>query len=236
MGSSSNRSAPPLPQQETKSSTKQLAPTDPILSPENLLKTGFPENLLKTDFAQKGLPSYPFWSPLATKLHWDQNTAFLQPWYKKFQKKNLNTVPKMGPAWRSHFWDHIQSLVKEQRKTLSRSHFWDRLAVQKMRPQSRKINSKGRPVQQTKKITTAFIKRQTYKFGTRRARTYEACFNWLSGPRNGTWERTCGISCLRSLAPIRRLRYNTTQATFTNPSLLRATPLLRAMFQFHYPI
>ena len=37
-----------MPQQETKSSTKQLAPTDPILDPENLLKTGF---------AQKGLAS-----------------------------------------------------------------------------------------------------------------------------------------------------------------------------------
>ena len=48
LGSSSNRYAPGLPQQETKSSTKQLAPTDPILGPENLLKTGF---------AQKGLPS-----------------------------------------------------------------------------------------------------------------------------------------------------------------------------------
>ena len=51
VGSSSNRYAPRLPQPETKSSTKQLAPTDPILGPENLLKTGF---------AQKGLknPSY----------------------------------------------------------------------------------------------------------------------------------------------------------------------------------
>ena len=48
LGSSSNRYAPRLLQQETKSSTKQLAPTDPILGPENLLKTGF---------AQKGLPS-----------------------------------------------------------------------------------------------------------------------------------------------------------------------------------
>ena len=46
--SSSNRYAPRLPQQEPKSSTKQLVPTDPILGPENLLKTGF---------AQKGLPS-----------------------------------------------------------------------------------------------------------------------------------------------------------------------------------
>ena len=40
LGSSSNRYAPRLPQQETKSSTKQLPPTDPILGPENLLKTG----------------------------------------------------------------------------------------------------------------------------------------------------------------------------------------------------
>ena len=30
------------------------------------------------------------------------------------------------------------------------------------------------------------------------------------------------------------LRCSTTQATFTNPSLLRATPLLRAMFSFNY--
>ena len=50
LGSSSNRYAPRLPQQETTSSTKQLAPTAPILGPENLLKTGF---------AQKGLPSCP---------------------------------------------------------------------------------------------------------------------------------------------------------------------------------
>ena len=47
LGSSSNRYAPRLPQQETKSSTKKLAPTDPILGPENLLKIGF---------AQKDLP------------------------------------------------------------------------------------------------------------------------------------------------------------------------------------
>ena len=55
-------------------------------------------------------------------------------------------------------------------------------------------------------------------------------FNWLFGPRNGTWKRTCGISCLCFLAPMRRLQCSTTQATFTNPSLLRATPLLRGFF------
>ena len=58
--------------------------------------------------------------------------------------------PKNGTAWRSHFWDRVHRLVKNKRKALSRSHFWDRLAVPKMRPQNRKINSKGRPVQRTK--------------------------------------------------------------------------------------
>ena len=60
MGSSSNRYAPRLPQQEAKSSTKLLAPTDPILGPENLLKTGF---------AQKGLPSS---SVCPANLHWSR--------------------------------------------------------------------------------------------------------------------------------------------------------------------
>ena len=54
LGSSSNRYAPRLPQQETKSSTKQLPPTGPILGPENILKTGF---------AQKGLSSSQPWVP-----------------------------------------------------------------------------------------------------------------------------------------------------------------------------
>ena len=56
LGSSSNRYAPRLPQQETKSSTKQLAPMDPILGPENLLKTGFAQKGLPSSF-QRGWPS-----------------------------------------------------------------------------------------------------------------------------------------------------------------------------------
>ena len=78
LGSSSNRYAPRLPQQETKSSTKQLAPTDPILGPENLLKTGF---------AQKGLPSCPSrrhkpQSFIETKrLHfWHLDTKNIKKW------------------------------------------------------------------------------------------------------------------------------------------------------------
>jgi hypothetical protein len=38
------------------------------------------------------------------------------------------------------------------------------------------------------------------------------------------------VSAVSVPAPMRRLQYSTTQATFTNPSLLRAAPLLRAMF------
>ena len=73
MGSSSNRYAPRLPQQETKPSTKQLAPTDPILGPENLLKTGF---------AQKGLPS-----SLATSIELEQRRpAHAKP---DFRQENL---------------------------------------------------------------------------------------------------------------------------------------------------
>ena len=85
LGSSSNRYAPRLPQQETKSSTKQLAPTDPILGPEKLLKTGF---------AQKGLPSCP------SGCHKPQ--SFIETKTFRFcnldtktSKMNLNTI--LGP-------------------------------------------------------------------------------------------------------------------------------------------
>ena len=165
MGSSSNRYAPRLPQQETKSSTKQLAPTDPILGPENLLKTSF---------AQKGLPSCPSGrhkpqSSLLPKLC--ASATLIQ----KLQKMNLNTVPKMGTAWRSHFWGpHAQLSKRTKRKALSRSQLWDRQAVPKMRPQNRKIHSKGRPLQQTKKLQLHLFKQPAYRFGTEEARTCEA--------------------------------------------------------------
>ena len=84
MGSSSNRYAPRLPQQEAKSSTKLLAPTDPILGPENLLKTGF---------AQKGLPS------CLSGRHKPQ--SFIETKTLRFcnpdTKKTLKNEPKHGP-------------------------------------------------------------------------------------------------------------------------------------------
>ena len=110
LGSSSNRYAPRLPQQETKSSTKQLAPTDPILGPEKLLKTGF---------AQKGLPSCPSGrqkprSFIETKTPPCASATLIQ----KTSKNEPKHGPKNGTAsWRSHFWDRMHNLVKEQKKS-----------------------------------------------------------------------------------------------------------------------
>jgi len=83
---------------------------------------------------------------------------FFNPDAKNFTKTNLNTVPKMGPGG-------MHSLV-------SRSHFLDRLAVPKMRPQNRKINSKGRPV--GTKTQLRLFKQKAFGFGTEEACTCEA--------------------------------------------------------------
>ena len=67
---------------------------------------------------------------------------------QKTSKNEPKHGSKNGTAWRSHFWDRMHSLVKEQKKSTFTVPFlgpsggtqkWDR-----------KINSKGRPVQQTK--------------------------------------------------------------------------------------
>ena len=71
-------------------------------------------------------------------------------WIQKTSKNEPKHGPKNGTAWRSHFWDRMHSLVKEQKKSTFTVPFLDRLAVPKMKPQNRKINSKDRPVQQTK--------------------------------------------------------------------------------------
>ena len=115
LGSSSNRYAPRLPQQETKSSTKQLPPTDPILGPENLLKTGF---------AQKGLPSCPSGrhkpqSFIETKTlrFCNLDTCASATLIQKTSKNEPKHGPKNGTAWRSHFWDRMHRLVKKQKKS-----------------------------------------------------------------------------------------------------------------------
>ena len=125
MGSSSNRYAPRLPQQETKSSTKLLALTDPILGPENLLKTGF---------TQKGLPSCPSGRHKPQSLI-ETKIALLQPQYKK-NKNQLEHGAKNGTAWRPKSTFHCPILGPS--------------GGTKMRPQNRK-NPQQRPTRATTK-------------------------------------------------------------------------------------
>ena len=108
MGSSSNRYAPRLPQPETKSSTKQLAPTDPILGPENLLKN--PASLKRASLV--ALPV-----AISHKVSLKPKLCASATLIQKTSKKEPKHGPKNGTAWRSHFWDRMRSLVKEQKKS-----------------------------------------------------------------------------------------------------------------------
>ena len=73
---------------------------------------------------------------------------------------NLNTVPKMGPPGGPIFGTACTAWWGNRGGALSRSRFWDRQAVPKMRPQNRKIHSKGRPLQQTKNYNCIYLSNQ----------------------------------------------------------------------------
>ena len=102
MGSSSNRYAPRFPQHETKSSTKQPAPTNPVLGPENLLKTGF---------AQKSLLVLVALSvAISDKVSLKPKLCASATLVQKTSKMNSNTVfgtpcPFFGTVWRYQKWD-----------------------------------------------------------------------------------------------------------------------------------
>ena len=153
LGSSSDRYAPRLPQQETKSSTKQLAPTDPILGPENLLKIGF---------AQKGLPSCPSGRHKPQSFIETKTLRFCNLDTKNFKKMNLNTVPKM------------HSLVKEQRKSTFTVPFLGPSGGTKNET-AKSQNQQQRPTRATnKKWQLRLVKQQAYRVGTEEARKCEA--------------------------------------------------------------
>ena len=90
-----------MPQQETESSTKQLALTDPILGPENLLKTGF---------AQKGLPSMFAMCCTCSELLGQQHQLFFLwfgrcrsearscNWYKQIKRIKTSRLKRSGSS------------------------------------------------------------------------------------------------------------------------------------------
>ena len=139
--------APRLLQQETKSSTKQLAPTDPILGPENLLKTGF---------AQKGLlVAFPV--AISHKASLKPKRCASATLIQKTSKMNLNTVPKMEPPGGPILGPHAQ-LSKRTKESTFTVPFLGPSGGTKNETAKSQNQQQGRPVQQTKMT----VKQQAY--------------------------------------------------------------------------
>ena len=132
---------PRLPQQETKSSTKQLPPTDPILGPENLLKTGF---------RSKRAPLVALPAAISHKASLKPKTCASATLIQQTSKNEPKHGPKNGTAWRSHFWDRVHRLVKKQKKSSFTVSFLGPSGGTKMRPQNRKSTAKADPCNEQK--------------------------------------------------------------------------------------
>ena len=196
--------------------------------------------------------------------------------YKKLQKTNLNTVPKMGPPDGPNFCDRMHSLVKEQKKStftvpfLGPSGGAKNETAKSQNPQQRPALATNKKLQLKPKLcVSATLIQKTSKNEPKR------------GPKNGTarrshfWDRTrslvkeqkkstftvpfLGPSGGTKMRPQNRKIHNKgqplqqtknynciylsnqhsdlEQLPFRSPpSLLRAAPLLRAMFEFKCPM
>ena len=211
LGSSSNRYAPRLPQQETKSSTKQLPPTGPILGPENILKTGF---------AQKSLPSCP------SGRHKPQ--SFIET--KTLRFSNLDT--KNFKKWtyrRSHFWDRMHCLVKEQKKSTFTVPFLGPSGSTKNET-AKSQNQQQRPTRATNKTwQLRLVKQQASRVGTEEARTCEAWFQLTFRPQKWNlkahmWHQLSPFPSSNAAIAMQHRPGNIHQSVATP-----ATPLLRGM-------
>ena len=92
-------------------------------------------------------------------------------------QKTLKNEPKHGPkngtAWRSHFWDHMRSLVKEQKKSTFTVPFLGPSGGTKN--ETAKSQNPQRPTRATnKKLQLLLFKQPAYRVGTEEARTCEA--------------------------------------------------------------
>ena len=150
LGSSSNRYAPRLPQQETKSSTKQLPPTGPILGPENILKTGF---------AQKGLPSCPSGRHKPQSFIETKTLRFCNLDTKNF-KNELKHGPKNGTAR-----PHAQRSKEQKKSTLTVPFLGPSGGTKNETAKSQ--NPQQRPTLATNtKLQLGLLKQPAYRFGT----------------------------------------------------------------------
>ena len=109
---------------------------------------------------------------------------------------NLNTVPFLGP--------HAQLSRRTKEKHFHGPIFGTVWRYQKWDRKIAKSTAKADPCNKQKLQLRLFKQPAYIELEQRRPAHAKPDFNWLSGPKNGTWKRTCGISCLRSLAPMWR--------------------------------
>ena len=93
---------------------------------------------------------------------------------QKTSKNEPKHGPKNGTAWRSHFWDRMHSLVKEQKKSTFTVPFLGPSGGTKNET-AKSQNPQQRPTLATnKKLQLHLFKQPAYRFGTEEARTCEA--------------------------------------------------------------
>ena len=107
LGSSSNRYAPRLPQQETKSSTKQLLRRTQFWVRKTFSK---PASLKRASLV--ALPA-----AISHKASLKPKRCASATLIQQTSKNEPKHGPKNGTAWRSHFWDRMHRLVKKQKKS-----------------------------------------------------------------------------------------------------------------------
>ena len=95
---------------------------------------------------------------------------------QKTSKNEPKHGPKNGTAWRSHFWDRMHCLVKEQKKSTFTVPFLGPSGGTKNET-AKSQNQQQRPTRATnKKWQLRLVKQQAYRVGTEEARTCEAWF------------------------------------------------------------
>ena len=105
----------------------------------------------------------------STKLHWNQNVALLQPWYKKLQKMNLNTVPK---------WDRLAVPFLGPHAQLSKRTEEKHFTVPFLGPSGGTTNETAKSQNQQQRPTRApnkkwqlrLVKQRAHRVGTEEAR------------------------------------------------------------------
>ena len=107
---------------------------------------------------------------------------------QKTSKNEPKHGPKNGTAWRSHFWDRMHSLVKEQKKSTFTVPFLGPSGGTKNET-AKSQNQQQRPTRApNKKLQLRLFKQQVQikNLEQRRPAHAKPDFNCLSGTRNGT--------------------------------------------------